>query len=443
MISSQYRRKNLSYMQWAVFSLVAAFPALAILVHGAANACLFLLLACAIAAAASGIKPLDLPFSAFFRRYWPLHLAMAAWLASVFLSQASLGSFAIKHYDRALRVAVFAPLMWVMLLLPLRYLKSLQWTAMAGLAGAVIKAYMATDGGNARPSDIGFLSTIAYSDIALLLGVLVFLSLGWEQRPRPWMVALKIAALFLGIYTTSLTATRGSWLAIPAVLAIVFFNSGTVSLKRKLLIACGGIVLAGTIFASGNGAQRAMEAVQDVRHFQQGVGMDTSVGMRLQMWHGAWLLFQEHPLLGIGRENYKPGMDRLAEAGVVSTAAAHYAHAHNELLFNLTIGGVVGLLATLAIYCAPACYFFRERRHPDRQIRTSALMGMVVCACYFIFGLTDLMFFWTGIGSFYTLCVALLLASILRRKRELASAAGTADEAASPRSAPLADKAAA
>lgn len=405
-------------MKWVVLSLVLAFPALAIMVHSAANACLFLLLACAMAAAGFGMKPIDISLSAFLRRYWPLHLAMAAWLISVLLNQASLGSFTIKHYDRALRVAVFAPVMWILLLLPFRYLKSLQWTAMAGLTGATVKAYIATSGGAERPTDIGFLSTIAYSDIALLLGILVFLSLGWEQRRRTLMVVLKSAALLAGIYTTALTATRGSWLAILAAIAIIFFNSDSVSLRRKLVIAVSGLLLVGAIFSASNGPHRLNEAIVEVSNYQKGIDMDTSVGMRLQMWHGAWLLFQERPLFGIGKDNYGLGMERLAQAGIVSEAAAHYAHSHNELLFNLTIGGVAGFLATLAIYLAPAYYFFRDRRHPDRQIRTSALMGLMVCVCYFLFGLTDLMFFWTGVGSFYTLCTALLLASILRRKHE-------------------------
>jgi len=415
--------KNLNYMKWVVLSLVITFPALAIVVHSAANACLFLLLACALVAAGFGMKPLDISLSTFLRRYWPLHLAMAAWLISVLLNQASLGSFTVKHYDRALRIAVFAPVMWILLLLPFRYLKSLQWTAMAGLTGATVKAYIATSGGADRPTNIGFLSTIAYSDIALLLGILVFLSLGWEERRRPSMVMLKSAALVAGIYTTALTATRGSWLAILAAIALIFLNSDSVSLRRKLVIAFSGLLLVGAIFSTSNGPHRLNEAVAEVSNYQKGTDMDTSVGMRLQMWHGAWLLFQERPLFGIGKDNYGLGMERLAKAGIVSEAAAHYAHSHNELLFNLTIGGVVGCLATLAIYLAPAFYFFRDRRHPDRQIRTSALMGIMVCVCYFLFGLTDLMFFWTGIGSFYTLCTALLLASIVRRKHENASEA--------------------
>jgi O-antigen ligase len=142
------------------------------------------------------------------------------------------------------------------------------------------------------------------------------------------------------------------------------------------------------------------------------------IGMRLQMWHAAWILFKERPVLGIGRESYPAGVKRLAAQGIISPAAAHFAHSHNELLFNLAIGGIVGMLAILGLYFVPAYYSSRAVHHPDQQVRTTAAMGITLSVCFLIFGMTDLMFFWTAIGSFYTMCTALFFACLVRRREE-------------------------
>ena len=416
--------KDLNYLKWAVALLVAAFPALSLVLHNAANACLYLLLICSLVAGICRFKPMGIAFPQLLKTYWPLHLAMAAWCIAVLLNQFSTGDFAGKHYDRALRLALFAPLPWIMLLLPFRFLKTVEWTAVAGVFAAAIKAYLLTSGGSERPTNIGFLSAIAYSDIALLLGTIAALSLWWDERRTMPSTILKVTAFFAGIYTTMLTGVRGSWLAIPLVLIIMFFFETKIGLRRKLLIAATCAALVGVAFSMSTVAQqRVRDAVSDVRQYQSGANPDTSIGMRLQMWHAAWLLFQEHPVFGAGRENYSPGVQRLAAQGVISPAAAHFAHSHNELLFNLAIGGIFGLLAILGIYCIPAYYFYREMRHRDPRVHTAAAMGISVCLCYFVFGLTDLMFFWTAIGAFYTMSIALFLACIIRCKEEIRAVA--------------------
>lgn len=410
----------MSYLKWPVILVITFFPALSIVLHNAGNAGLYLLFLSSIVALICRFKPMGASFSQLLKQYWPLNLAMASLFCAVLINQLVSGSFQFKQYDRAIRLAVFAPIFWVILSVPLRYLKNVQWAFVVGVVAAMIKAYMLTDGGVNRFGNIGFLSTIAFSNIALLLGSMALISFGWNDRRDKVIFALKVLACCLGLYVTWLAQTRGSWIAIPFFLVVAFMFFNNIQLRNKLAIAVIALgILVGIVTFSSSVQNRLEDVKEDVTLYTDGQNADTSVGIRLQLWNAAWILFKEHPIVGTGRENYSSNVNELVSRKIVSPAAAAFAHSHNEILFNMAILGVFGLLASISIYCVPAYYFLREIRHSDEDIKTAAALGVTLCLGFFIYGLTDLMFFWTVLGGFYTMSVATFLACIIKRKKEL------------------------
>lgn len=410
----------MSYLKWPVMLVITLFPALSIVLHNAGNACLYLLFLCSVVALICRFKPMETSFGQLLKQYWPLHLAMASLFCAVLINQIVSGDYQLKQYDRALRLAIFAPIFWVVLSVPLRYLKNVQWAFIVGVLAAVIKAYMLTTGGINRFGNIGFLSTIAFSNIALLLGSMAFISFGWNERRAKFIFGLKVVACCLGIYVTFLAQTRGSWIAIPIFLLVAFLFFNNIHVRHKLGIAVLALAVLTSVVTFSSSVQNRLENVRtDVSQYKDGANADTSVGIRLQLWNAAWILFKERPLVGIGRENYSSGVNALVSRKIVSPAAAAYAHSHNEILFNMAILGVFGLLASVSLYCVPGYYFAREFRHADEDIRTAAALGLTLCIGFFIYGLTDLMFFWTVLGGFYTMSVATFLACIIKRKKEL------------------------
>ncbi|MDP5007447.1 MAG: hypothetical protein NWQ13_00210, partial [Glaciimonas sp.] len=168
--------------------------------HNAGNASLYLLFVCSIVALVFRYKPMEISFSQLLKQYWPLHLAMASLFCAVFLNQLVSGDFAIKQYDRAFRLAVFAPIFWIILSVPLRYLKNIQWAFVIGVLAALIKGYIFTDGGVDRFGNVGFLSTIAFSNIALLLGTMALISFGWNRSQEKIIFLIKVLACCAGVY---------------------------------------------------------------------------------------------------------------------------------------------------------------------------------------------------------------------------------------------------
>ncbi len=250
------------------------------------------------------------------------------------------------------------------------------------------------------------------------------LSIEYEVRDPLWRrlgIALKLLAGAAGIYAAYLSQTRGAWIGIPVLLVITIFILGrNIPLRRQLALFVGGSAVLLALFASTDLVQkRAAEAKLDISQYQDGKSLDTSLGIRIQLWKASWLLYAEHPWVGVGREGYQSAMGELESRKIISPLARIQPHSHNEILYNMATLGTFGLLAILSLYLVPGYYFLREIAHRDREIRATAGMGLVLCAGFLILGLVDVMFMWGASDNFYSIVAAILFAFIIKRKKML------------------------
>lgn len=408
--------KEPQFITLAITTLLLLYPVLALIVHNLGNAILLLLLILALLALALRLRPSGLAIGTLFRKYWPLHLAMISACVAIFLSQAWHGHFAIKFYDRALRLCVFPLVFWVLFFVPNRYLKLLQWSFLAATLIAAGKAYVFTKGGIIREGTIGYLSIIAYSDITLLTGVLSLASFGWNDGKNKLLFLFKLFVCVVGIYVSMLTATRGSLVAVPFFIVFFMFFSA-MKTSRKWLSSCLMVVVLVSMFSISDTARnRFLNTGSEVRAYSEEAGKITSTGIRLQLWIAALKLFAREPIFGIGRENYDLAIKEMVAKKEVTVELLSLAHSHNEILFNMVVAGVFGLLSTLSIYCVPGYYFGRELNHSSGEIRTAAKMGCLLVIGFFAFGLTDLMFFWPTLGGYYALMVGAIFVFIIKEK---------------------------
>ncbi len=79
--------------------------------------------------------------------------------------------------------------------------------------------------------------------------------------------------------------------------------------------------------------------------------------------------------------------------------------------------GAPGLAAVLAAYLVPAWHFGRRLRHQDRRVRAAAAMGLMLCAGFVVFGLTEAMLVITLTNAFYSLVMAACFAFIAAQGR--------------------------
>ena len=162
--------------------------------------------------------------------------------------------------------------------------------------------------------------------------------------------------------------------------------------------------------------QRLWMIYSDLTLFTSG-NVDTSIGVRLQLWKAAFHLIAENPFLGVGADGFGQAMDALSASGFITPDAAGLGkgEVHNEILAQTVRFGIFGLCSILAIYFVPFYLFLRAAKSGTHQQNGAAMMGMCVTLGFFVFGLTVETFDLKMTAAFYSLTVAVLLAVAIHK----------------------------
>lgn len=224
--------------------------------------------------------------------------------------------------------------------------------------------------------------------VALLSATVVFWAgdVRWSGR-----VVLVLAAIG-GVIGAASSLSRSSFVVLLCLVPVGFVGAKTTFRHRfnkallALLIAAAVVLPMSTSFRD---KLRITEAVADVQQMAQGNYM-TSLGARAAMWKTAWLIFEDHPLIGIGPGRFQAELSRLVDAGEVPSAGI-YNQPHSDIMHALSSGGLLKLIAYLGIMLAPFVFFFKRYRdinsNSDQQLMS--VLGMQVVGAYFLTGLTN------------------------------------------------------
>lgn len=423
-------------MQWSMVVISTLFPLLCFLpVKGVGPSFyLYLLILLSLICIACRFRPAGKGFLERIGEHWPLHLAMAGMLGAVLASQLVNGHTA--RYELPLQLACFPLVLWGLLFGSFQQLRQVQWGLAAGVLLCTAALYMETAAMALRPEAVALglrpnfvlgMPLVPFTNMTVMMGVLVLFSIGWNNKGDKLEIALKLLTGAVAVYASYLSLTRSSWVAYPVfvIIALLVFRNMQLRLKLAIFAMMAGLFF-GTYLFSDAVKARVRLAHADIELFVSAKEKNTSLGQRLQLWQASWEVFKEHPVAGTGREHYRTTVQKLAERQIITPLAATQPHMHSDLLFHMATLGLFGLAAILALYLAPAYYFLKEVRHPDRETRTIAGMGCVLALGFFVFGLSDTMFYWRVSYAFYIILLAVLFAGMVRRKESLAGASGSA-----------------
>ncbi|MDX3904357.1 MAG: O-antigen ligase family protein [Pigmentiphaga sp.] len=398
-----------------------AFPALLLPEPSAANATYTILLLWSLGCAATALRPGACRWPQWWRGGWPLMLGMAGLPLAVVFHQALMG-MAIDVPYLYLRFALFGLLVWGLLNLGRSVLEVAQWGFAAGAISSAIWIHFATLGG--RPAHVGIFNVIPFSNLALLMGIVTVVSIGWSPGHRRVEIAVKFLAGLAGLYASYASGTRGGWIAIPVLLLVALLGFRRWSLRRRMAVFAALLVM-GTVVGMASDTVRERVA-QSIRHLSDygPDDLDTSEGGRLQVWAASLRMIEAYPLTGVGVKGFEPALEEQWRQGLVTTFAATLPHSHNDILYATATLGIPGLLAILALYLAPAWFFVRHLRSPDHPTAVAAVMGLAITTGFFMFGLTETMFVIAMTNAFYVLSLAVVVAFIVARRDELAAGGG-------------------
>ena len=221
--------------------------------------------------------------------------------------------------------------------------------------------------------------------IAVLLLVL------WRiERQRRWLRYVAIVSIVSALVAVALSGSRGAFVGLFGMLltwAALRFRG------RYFAAVIGGIIGLAVLgyVASDHVKSRIDTAAAELWHvIQVGDVIGTPgelgpVAARLELWYAAFLIFRDHPILGIGRGNYPRVAKGYVDRGLLHPTAEHHGHVHNAYLEMLISKGILGLLLLLGLLFYPLAVFLRTRR----SARETASVGAVVLAGFALFSITD------------------------------------------------------
>jgi O-antigen ligase len=197
---------------------------------------------------------------------------------------------------------------------------------------------------------------------------LAILILRAERRDQLPLVALftlfPIGALFL-------SASRGGILSLFAeigLLAILIFFRRR---ERKELVAAGLVIVLAMALVSWLGIGRAIE------RFASYKTLEVSEGRRIEMLHGTWRIFLDHPLTGTGfgtLQDVFPPYETVYDGLIVN-------HSHNDYVELLSDTGLVGGLCGLAFLVLLAWIGLKNLTAERNGMRLAFHVGAMV-ACF-------------------------------------------------------------
>ncbi|MEH8137523.1 O-antigen ligase family protein [Gallibacterium anatis] len=224
--------------------------------------------------------------------------------------------------------------------------------------------------------------------------VLYCITLGFyflKQGSRKIAIFLLIAAT-IGLVGNILTGSRGTWLIFPVAIIILFWVYAK-SLKRFIIPFSFGlislIVIAGLIPQSGI-QQRYQAAVDNITQYFNGTNAQTSIGVRLDLYKGAWYAIQEKPLLGWGKQGMLNKRVQQAINGTIPYYLKDYTHSHNQFIEQTYYRGFIGLFVLLLfIYTCLRYFILRYKFLSDEDKKTIALLGFINILSMISFNLSD------------------------------------------------------
>ncbi len=217
----------------------------------------------------------------------------------------------------------------------------------------------------------------------------------WYRRERVIAVTIGIALCAL-----ALTFSRGGIVATCVLLGVILWARGW---TRAILapISCGAV--AGALLVWLWITLAHLPRTLPSFSLSPAPIYAGGVGYRAELWHAAIMLWQRHPLLGVGAGNYQL---ELGSAGLQGVRT----HANSWYLQALVEGGILLFLATLALLATILATLGRR----IREAKPWQLAAYAASLAFVVHQLVDYLVFYPKVAGAWWIVVA-LGASAMRR----------------------------
>ncbi|PQJ68139.1 O-antigen ligase family protein [Photobacterium angustum] len=275
-----------------------------------------------------------------------------------------------------------------------------------------------------HPSLKGYMP-IQSGNMAMTLGLIsLTISIHFLGKKSWWKFIFTLIAAFLGIYASFLSGSRGGWIFLPVAIVYLAFSNRQLITKKIALVSI--LVLGTAIFSMDQNKEitsRLDAATYQVIQYQKGHDENSSLGVRFELWKSAIYTTEQHPIFGSGYQGREVLREKWAHDGLVNAQVIKeylHSHSHNQFLEDLSVRGVIGLTALLAIFIIPLGIFITNHRIANspqqKMINQCGAISVIMMIGYC---LSQAMFRHNSGIIFYSLITVILLApSISMREKQ-------------------------
>ncbi|EAR53534.1 RfaL protein [Photobacterium sp. SKA34] len=277
---------------------------------------------------------------------------------------------------------------------------------------------------NIHPSLKGYMP-IQSGNMAMTLGLIsLTISINYLIQKSWWRFTFSLIAAFLGIYASFLSGARGGWVFLPLAVVYLAFSNRRLITKKIALVSI--LVLGTAVFSLSQNKEittRLNSAMNQVIQYQKGHDENSSLGVRFELWKSAIYTTEQHPIIGAGYQVREVLREKWAHEGLVNSQVIKNfldSHSHNQFLEDLSVRGVIGLTALLAIFIIPLGIFIVNHRIANspqqKMINQCGAISVIMMIGYC---LSQAMFRHNSGIIFYSLMTVILLAtSISMREKQ-------------------------
>jgi O-antigen ligase len=215
-----------------------------------------------------------------------------------------------------------------------------------------------------------------------------------------WLVAL---LAFGGLLVSF---SRGAWLGALAAGFVLILMLGPERLVRSRrfywLLGSGALlVVIGVFSALALGIERLNP-------------LGESSSIRLLTWASAWRMLLDHPLLGIGLDQFVVYYPQYIDPSLANTNEINTAHPHNLVLDIALRMGLPGLIAFGWLIYLLIRHLSRQTAIADRHLQAGILAALVAALVH---GLVDSFYFWPDLAFAFWFIMALSFSLAQRSKK--------------------------
>lgn len=232
----------------------------------------------------------------------------------------------------------------------------------------------------------GFLHVIQFGNLVLLQGLLCLTLAVCLPKSRLLLLAAFIAALLASL----LSGSRGGWVALLPVALLLWLLPARRRLPRHFARYCLAATLAAMALVLLTPIDdkihvRLAAAWHDIALYRGGE-VNTSLGLRFEMWRSAWDMLQAHPWVGVGHQGVHQWLLDGIARGTLHPALAEFRHLHNDFIDAFARGGILGGTSLLALFAGLAWHY---ARHWRRTRSPYALLGLVILTAFVAFAMSQ------------------------------------------------------